>query len=429
LWYQAAATVPETSSATSFVTVAKRCQTTLDPKQNSDFVASRRNLRRMDASRYAETPFGSVRRTTGPHGYLAYFPKPIPRHVAISEDNLLRLADAESALGRLAGAGRLLPTPHLLVRPYLRREAVASTRIEGTQASLVDVFDAEAGDQPYGTDVEEVVNYVEAMEAGLQRLQTLPVSVRLIREMHAVILAGVRGRERQPGELRTSQNWVGNAGATIETATFVPPPPDELDALLTDLELFVHEEPRLPPLAQAALVHYQFETIHPFLDGNGRLGRLLIVFFLVVRDRLPEPLLYLSPYFEAHRQAYYEALQGVRERGDLDGWLALFLDGVRTQATDAVARAEQLTDLRECYRAAVQATTRGIANQVVEIAVEQPVLTARVVETRLGVSRPAALKALRQLAGLGILTESSGGPRGQLRWRAHDVLSVLTDEP
>jgi len=382
----------------------------------------------MDADRYADTPFGTVRRTGGPYGYVAYFPRPIPRHVPISQDNLMRIADAEAALGRLAGAGRLLPVRHLLVRPYLRREAVASTRIEGTQASLLEVFDAEASDQPFGADVEEVVNYVHAMERGLQRLETLTLSTRLIREMHAVILAGVRGRDRQPGEVRTTQNWIGPAGATMETATFVPPPPDELGRLLTDLERFIHEDPQLPPLVQAALVHYQFETIHPFLDGNGRLGRLLIIFFLVVRDRLPEPLLYLSPYFEARRQQYYDTLQGVREQGEFDQWLGLFLEGVRTQAIDAVVRAERLTDLRERYRASVQAATRGIANQVVELALEQPVLNSRVVEARLGVSRPAALKALRQLEDLGVLVEADGGPRGQLRWRAHEVLSVLTDE-
>ena len=175
-------------------------------------------------------------------------------------------------------------------------------------------------------------------------------------------------------------------------------------------------------------MHHQFETFHPFLDGNGRLGRLLIVFFLVVRDRLPEPLLCLSPYFEGHRQQYYDALQGVRERGDLDQWLQLFLDGVRIQAVDALGRAERLTDLRERYRATVQAATRGIANQVVELAVEQPVLNSRVVELRLGVSRPAALRALRQLEDLGVLVAAGGGPRGQLRWRAHEVLAVLTEE-
>lgn len=382
----------------------------------------------VDARRYADTRFGSVRHTGGPHGYEAYFPNPIPRDLTISPDQILRLADAEAALGRLAGAGRLLPAPDLLVGPYLRREAVASTRIEGTQASLVDLFDAEASDKPYDADVEEVVNYVRAMETGLDRLATLPVSVRLIREMHAVILAGVRGRDRQPGELRTTQNWIGPPGATIDTATFVPPPPGELGRLLTDLERFIHEQPRLPPLVQAALVHYQFETIHPFLDGNGRLGRLLIVFLLVVRNRLPEPLLYLSPYFEQRREEYYDALQLVRERGDINRWLELFFAAVRVQATDAVARAERLMDLRERYRATVQAATRGIANNIAELALEQPILTAAVVEARLGVSRQGAIKALRHLEDLGILTRSAEGPRGQLRWRAHEVLAALTSE-
>ncbi|RIK02113.1 MAG: cell filamentation protein Fic [Acidobacteria bacterium] len=382
----------------------------------------------MDLDRFSDTPFGRARRTPGRHGYVAYFPRPIPRSVEISPENLLRLADAEAAVGRLVGAARLLPQPHLLVRPYLRREAVASTRIEGTQASLVDVFDAEAGDRPLSADVEEVVNYVRAMETGIRRLETLPVSTRLVRELHAVILAGVRGREHRPGEIRSTQNWIGPADATIETATFVPPPPDELGDLLTDLERFVHEEPLLSPLVQAALVHYQFETIHPFLDGNGRLGRLLIVFLLIVRDRLPEPLLYLSPYLEARRDAYYGALQGVRERGDLDEWLALFLDGVRTQATDAVARAERLIDLRESYRAQVRKVTRGVANAVVDLAFEQPVLNARLVVTRLSVTRPAALASLRRLVDAGVLTEVGAGPRGELRWHAEGILKVLAYE-
>lgn len=382
----------------------------------------------MDAERYSSTRFGRARQVPGKHGYMAFFPAAIPRTVPISNDNLLRLADAEAALGRLAGAGRLLPQPQLLVGPYLRREAVSSTRIEGTQASLEDVFDAEVGDVAPDPDVEEVLNYVSAMEAGLRRLDSLPVSTRLIRELHRVILAGVRGRERQPGQLRTTQNWIGAPGATIQTATFVPPPPDEIGALLDDLERFIHDEPASPPLVQAALLHYQFETIHPFLDGNGRLGRLLVVFFLVIRDRLPEPLLYLSPYLEARRPQYYDALQGVRERGDFDAWLALFLDGVCTQASDAVSRAERLTDLRERYRMETQASTRGAANQVVDIAFEQPVLTARMVETRLSITRPAALKALRRLADLGVIAEVPAGRRGQLRWRAEEVLSILTAE-
>lgn len=382
----------------------------------------------MDMDRYAVTPFGAPRRTPGPVGYVAYHPNPIPRILNISEDNVLKLADAEAALGHLAGAGRLLPDPHLLVHPYLRREAVSSTRIEGTQASLTELFDAEAADAPYGADIEEVVNYIRAMEYGLLRLQELPISVRLIRELHGVLLDGVRGRERLPGELRSTQNWIGEPGATIETAVFVPPPPDLLVGLLGDLENFIHDEPRLPPLIQAALVHYQFETIHPFLDGNGRLGRLLIVFFLIIRDRLPAPLLYLSPYFEQRRDEYYAALQSVREEGDIEPWLTLFLDAVTIQAADAVARANRLIDLRERYRTMVGARTRGLANQVVELAFQNPVLSAKVVETHLDASRPTVLSALRELEAAGVLTEATKGPRGQLRWRAEAILRVLLDE-
>ncbi len=381
----------------------------------------------MDPERYATTEFGQARRTPGRHGYVAYHPEPIPRTVPISASNIMRISDAEAALGRLAGAGRLLPDPQLLVQPYLRREALASTRIEGTQASLAEVFDAELSDHPPGADVEEVMNYVRAMETGLVRLAQLPISTRLLREMHSVILDGVRGRDRQPGELRISQNWIGPPGATIDSATFVPPPPGLVGDLLDDLERFVHDEPTLPPLVQAALIHYQFETIHPFLDGNGRLGRLLIVFFLVDRGRLPAPLLYISPYFESRRTRYYEALQGVRERGDLDAWLALFLDAVETQAVDAVTRAERLTDLRERYRVSTRAVTRGVANQLVDLTFGSPVLNARLVERRLDISRPAALTALRLLAEQGLLTEADDGPRGQLRWRAQEVIGILAE--
>jgi Fic family protein len=382
----------------------------------------------VDLGRYADTAFGRPRRTGGRHGYVAYVPKPIPRDLALSGRVVRQLADAESALGRLAGAGRLLTYPHVLVGPYLRREAVSSARIEGTQASLVDVFEAEADERPLNADLEEVVNYLRAMNTGLDRLDTLPLSVRLIREMHAVVLDGVRGRERQPGELRTSQNWIGRPGATLEEAAFVPPPPEEMGDLLTDWEQFVHDGSDLPALVEAALLHYQFETIHPFLDGNGRLGRLLIVFFLVLRERLPYPLLYLSPYFEARRDEYYERLQAVRERGDIEGWLAFFLHGVEVQSTDALHRAERLTDLREDYRARVQAAYRSKAIVLLELAFEQPILTTRIVERRLDVSRPSSLRLLRQLADLEILVEAPTGLRGQHRWRAPAILEVLASD-
>jgi Fic family protein len=382
----------------------------------------------VELDRYADTAFGRPGRTPGQHGYVAYLPRPIPRALDLDGAVVRQLADAESALGRLAGAGRLLPYPHVLVGPYLRREAVSSARIEGTQASLIDVFEAEADERPLDADLEEVVNYLQAMAAGLARLATLPLSVRLIREMHAVVLDGVRGRDRQPGELRTSQNWIGRPGATLEEAAFVPPPPEVMGPLLDDWERFVHDGSDLPPLVEAALLHYQFETIHPFLDGNGRLGRLLIVFFLVLRDRLPHPLLYLSPYFEARRDEYYDRLQGVRERGDIAGWLGFFLRGIDVQATDALHRAERLTDLREDYRARVQEAYRSKAIVLLDLAFEQPILTTRLVERRLEVTRPSSLRLLRQLEELEILVEAPAGLRGQHRWRAPAILDGLASD-
>ena len=382
----------------------------------------------MRADDYEDTKFGRAKRTLGSHSYVAYFPRRLPRRLAISDQHLMLVADAEAALGRLVGIGRLLPEPQLLVRSYLSREAVASTRIEGTQASLDGFFDAEADDRPLSADFEEVRNYMRAMELAIERLPELPLSVRLIKEVHSVLLAGVRGQKRQPGELRKSQNWIGAPGDTPDTALFVPPPPEEVADLLSDLEKFIHEPPRLPPVVQAAMVHYQFETIHPFLDGNGRLGRLLIILFLVHSGRLPMPLLYLSPYFEVRRYEYYALLQGVRTKGDFGSWLEFFLRAVFDQSEDATVRAERLTDLRERYRQAVQASTRGIANALVDVAFRHPVLNTRLVQSRLEVSLPSALRALRQLEQLGMLDEAPAGPRGQLRWRATEVLSVLSEE-
>lgn len=362
-------------------------------------------------------------------GYRAFYPEVLPRSAVLTADTVTRLADAEAALGRLAGVGRLLPNPHLLIRPYLLREALASTRIEGTQATLAGVLEAEAGGDTYTPDVEEVVNCVRAMEHGLDRLADLPFSMRLIREIHAILLDGVRGRERQPGLLRTSQNWIGRPGALLTEAQFVPPPPDQLGSLLADWERFVYENPPLiPTLVQSGLLHYQFETLHPFLDGNGRLGRLVIVLHLVMRGRLLSPLLYISPYFERHREVYYERLQMVRTSGDLDSWLGFFLAGIEVQANDAVARAEAIVDLREEYRERVLARTRSQAISLVDILFAHPILTARLVEANLDVRRPTALRMLSQLVDAGILTEMASGSRGQRRFIAHELMRTLDDE-
>ena len=383
----------------------------------------------MDAARFRSSRFGTARHAPGPHGYIAFFPEPLPRDLDLPASVVLRLAEAEAALGRLAGAGRLLPNPHLLVRPYLSREAIASTRIEGTQASLGELFEYEAVGGRLSPDLEEVVNYIRAMEEGLALLERLPISTRLMCEMHRTLLEGVRGRERTPGEVRRGPNWIGEPGAPIDRAVFVPPPPDDLGDLLADWERYANDDNvDLPLLVRCGLLHYQFETIHPFLDGNGRLGRLLIVFFLVANGRLPSPILYLSPYFETHRDAYYAHLQSVREEGRIDEWLVFFLHGIELQADDAVRRAEQLVDLRERYRHLVLTMTRSQALAVVDIAFDVPLLTSRLVQQRLAVTRPTALSLLQQLGDLDILYEEAPGARGQRRWIAREIMQIVAGE-
>lgn len=382
----------------------------------------------MELADYASTPFGKPRRTPGRHGYVAYFPAPIPRRIELPSETVRLLADAEASLGRLAGVGQLVPNPHLLIRPYLLREALSSTRIEGTQASLADVFEAEASGEVPNADVEEVLNYIEALEWGLGRMTELPLGVRLIREIHRRLLSGVRGRERMPGEFRTTQNWVGGSGSTIETARFVPPPPTELPDLLADWERYAHEATEVPVLVQNALLHYQFETLHPFLDGNGRIGRLLSVFLLVSHGRLPAPLLYLSAYLERDRSRYYEALQRVREYGDPLPWVELFLTAVHSQAADAVLRAQRIVELRERYRLSASAITSRNAMTLVDLVCETPIVSSRAVEVRLGVTRPTALKLLRQLEEVGVLQEGTPGPRGQRRYLAREFMAAVTEE-
>jgi len=378
----------------------------------------------MDQARYSDTAFGGPRRSGGRHGYVAYFPAPIPRSIDLEPTTVMLLAEAESALGRLAGVGDLLPNPNLLIRPYVLREAVFSTRIEGTRASMTELFELEAGGALPNADAEEVLGYIDALTWGLSQSE-LPLSVRLMRELHRRLMAGARGRDRMPGELRTSQNWIGAPGSTITTARFVPPPPEELADLLTDWESFAHAEGELPVLVQNALLHYQLETIHPFLDGNGRIGRLLIVFLLVTRGRLPAPLLDISAYFERDRNSYYAALRTVSESGDASGWIDLFLRAIRVQATDALARARRLVTLREQYRRRAASLPPRNAIALVDLACESPILTARLVTERLDVTRPTAGSLLRRLETEGILARAEAGGRGQQRFVAREVLDVL----
>jgi len=382
----------------------------------------------VDTDRYASSVFGEARRTLGRGGYIAYFPRLIPRRLELPNSTVRLLADAEASLGRLAGVGQVLPNPELLIRPYLLREALSSTRIEGTRATMAEVFEVDAAGEPANADVEEVLNYVAALNWGLAQLTVLPLSTRLIREIHARLMAGVRGRDRTPGEFRTSQNWIGTANSTIETADFVPPPPEELAALMTDWERFANEKAEMPLLIQDALLHAQFETIHPFLDGNGRLGRLLLVFFLIARERLSAPLLYLSAYLERERPRYFEALHTVQATGDPVPWLELFLTAVDVEARDAVGRAERIVELQARYREAANKMGTANALALIDLLFEHPVVTTRLVEERLGVSRPTALRLLRGLDGRGVLAEGTAGIRGQRRYVARELMAAVTDE-
>src|SRR5215217_8185447 len=292
----------------------------------------------MDPKRFLALDWGRAVSTGGPAAYHAFVPMPVPRELVLDPGTIMLLSEADAALGRLAGAGRLLPDPHLLVNAYITREAVASSRIEGTQASVTEVFDAEITGKVSRPDIQEVRNYIRALGHGLKRMdEDLPISLRLIREMHALLLTNVRGQERTPGEFRKSQNWISSPDNRPDTARFVPPTVEEMWRALDDWEKHLHDEqPKLPLLIRCALLHYQFETIHPFLDGNGRLGRLFIILYLVNRGRLPAPLLYISSYFDQRKGEYYDRLQFVRERGEIREWLDFFLEGIAGQAIDAV---------------------------------------------------------------------------------------------
>src|SRR6266568_9580869 len=287
-------------------------------------------------------------------GYKAFVPKPLPPDPPIHLDSemIVLLSQAAMSLGRLDGMSTTLPNVDLFVAMYVNKEAVLSSQIEGTQASLIDVlaFEADAAFPENPQDIEEVINYINALKYGLQRLNTLPLSLRLIREIHSLLLQGVRGANRHPGEFRTSQNWIGHLGGTIRTAKFVPPSPSDMNKALDDLEKFIHEELPLPLLLKVGLVHAQFETIHPFLDGNGRMGRLLITFILCSEGVLRKPLLYLSYFFKANRLEYYEYLQKIRDEGDWESWLKFFLRGVFEVAQEATTTARSIVQLRERHR-------------------------------------------------------------------------------
>jgi Fic family protein len=363
---------------------------------------------------------GEVPRRAGayvrqPEGYRAFIPVPLPPAPALRADDaetLGLLALAERNLGRLDGVTQILPNPDLFVAMYVRKEAVLSSQIEGTQASLEDVIEYEASEGQARGDAGEVVNYVSAMNYGLERLRELPLSLRLIREIHARLTEGVRGGSREPGQFRRSQNWIGPAGALLADAAFVPPPPHEINQALGDLERFIREDRQMPILIRSALVHAQFETIHPFLDGNGRIGRLLITFMLCHAGVLSRPLLYLSYYFKRLRSEYYERLQAVRDTGDWEGWVRFFLTGVAAVAGEAADTAAKIVAMQTEHRAAVQRASKSQTPlRLLDALYQRPVVWARAVAAMLDVSYRRARRAIQVLEGLGLLSAVPGRRR------------------
>ena len=353
-------------------------------------------------------------------GYRAFIPAALPPEPAIEISHSLQtlLSDADRALGRLDGSIQTLPNADLFVYMYVRKEAVLSSQIEGTQSSLQDVLAAEAeillAHRP--KDVDEVVNYVSAMNHGLARLKDLPVSTRLVKEIHAKLLLGVRGSALAPGELRTSQNWIGPTGCSLKEATFVPPPPDQIGSCLSDLEKFLNSPSQMPILLKVGLAHAQFETIHPFLDGNGRVGRLLITFLLCEQSVLAKPVLYLSHYFKRNRTLYYEHLQAIRDHGAWESWLAFFLKGIVEISEEAAKTARQILLLREDHRTAITnhlGRAAGNGHRSLEHLYRQPLVSGKDIQGLTGTTYTAANQLVSKLISIGILKEFTGQARNR----------------
>lgn len=358
-------------------------------------------------------------------GVLAYVPPPLPPDLSFDAELVRALSAADARLSELSGMARQLPNPRLLIAPYMRQEAVLSSRIEGTQASLSELFEEElrpADTQPTNADAAEVRNYVAALEHGVSRLAELPLSLRLVTELHARLMQGVRGGDKNPGAFRRHQNFIGVRGSRIDSATFVPPPPDRMMDCLHDWEAFLHQRHTLPELVQCALMHAQFETIHPFADGNGRVGRLLVTLFLIERERLRQPLLYLSAYIEANKSEYYERLQRTRTHGDWRGWLLYFLVGVQVTARLAAEQVTALIELRERYHA--RFAGRAGVQALIDALFQNPIIDAKLAARAMNKSDPTARAAMAALAREGWLHEITGRQWGRL-YVAHEVLDLL----
>lgn len=377
----------------------------------------------MNLEQFSQSPSGRlIKHGQGEAAYWAFVPHPLPPPLDLERSLVQALSTADRALGELAGLGRNMPNPHLLIQPFIRREAVLSSRIEGTQADVADLYAYEAGQlmlpgfrpQAQENDIREVLNYVHALEYGLERIKTFPLSLRFLRELHERLMTGVRGDHLTPGEFRRTQNWIGGYGVGLQDAAYVPPPVEEMKQALADFETYLHAEQDYPPLLRLGMLHYQFEAIHPFLDGNGRIGRLLITLLLVHWNLLPLPLLYLSAYFERHRQHYYDGLMAVSTQGNWNGWLRFFLNGVADQANDAIHRAKELQDLSLAWQTQMkQSTATVLMHNIVDFLAQRPILSAQDICTQFNVSHQTAMRAIQRLIEMEILDRIDERKRNQ----------------
>lgn len=362
-------------------------------------------------------------------GYQAFLPNPLPPLIHYDKKLSYLLSEADRMLGELSGIGRLLHNPYLLISPYIRREAVASSRIEGILTSLGDLFFFEATQSERGIapDVREVRSYVLAMKYGLDRLKELPVSTRLIREIHKVLMENASGGHATPGEIRRTQNWIGPPGCSLNDATYVPPPVGEAQQALGELEKYLHSNPEDPPLIQCAVMHYQFEAIHPFLDGNGRIGRLLITFFLCERGYLIQPLLYLSGFFEKFRDEYYSRLLAVSQRGDWHGWLEFFLRGIAHQSRDAISDAGKILELHAEYQRSLGQTKKipESAHKLIDEVFLNPVVSISQLSRKWNTPFNSIKKGVLRLVKTGILKEVTDRKRNRL-FVASKLMDLLT---
>ena len=382
----------------------------------------------MNPEAFKNSTAGKSISTISSHPSRAYVPNPLPPKLEMDWELIGLLSKADSKLGELSGAGQLLTNPNLLISLFIRREAVMSSRIENTQSGLEDLFlfEADETEAPPVSDVKEIINYVRAMEHGIKRLEDLPISSRLICEIHEIPMKGVRGEHATPGSMRRIQNRIG--GNSEIDATYVPPPVPEMKQCFSDLEKYIHSNPQEPALIQCVLVHYQFEAIHPFLDGNGRIGRLLITLMLLEKQLLSQPLLYLSDFFEQHRDEYYRLLLNVSQKGDWKAWIAFFLNGVRQQSENALLTVQKLLDLQSEYKAlATGQRVPKVVNRLIDYLFASPIISISALSKAWKMPFPTVQRGVDYLIEKGTLREITRRSRNRL-FVADEIFNIIMTE-